>query len=62
MASSMSDLEATKAVNALSHYSSEDQEALLHVIEDYFDDNARSYECESGKAKAYNNNNNNLFF
>ena len=37
MAKSISTLEAVKAVNALGHYCSEDQEALLKVIEDYFD-------------------------
>ena len=49
MANSISALEASKAVNALSHYCADDQEALLQVIEDYFDSDSRSNECDSGE-------------
>ena len=49
MAKSISTLEAVKAVNALGHYCSEDQEALLKVIEDYFDPDLSSDECDSGE-------------
>ena len=46
MAKSISTLEAVKTVNALGHYCSEDQEALLKVIEDYFDPDLSSDECD----------------
>ena len=36
-------------MNALGHYYSEDQEALLKVIEDYFDPDLSSDECDSGE-------------
>ena len=49
MANSISALEASKAVNALSHYCADDQEAPLQVIEDYFDSDSRSNECDSGE-------------
>ena len=37
MAKSIGTSELLKAVNSISHFCAEDQQALLQVIEDYFD-------------------------
>lgn len=49
MENSNSTSEAVKAVNDLGCYCSEDQEAVLQVIEDYFDHDLSRHYCDSKK-------------
>lgn len=49
MSNSISASEAAIALNALNHYCAEDQQALLEVIEDYFDSDKANDEYDSGE-------------